>query len=161
MPTDTVYLLKQNNDRILVGKIVENKIDLKLNTHITDVNYFNYKMLDFIKKDIKEDKFSENSDIIGKIQAGDITGYVVGIMKWRRCRGYLVIQKSNINVRFLAYLADHIFNPAVCFGTSSGFVEKKEVIQEFKEIIQKLKNQKDNQVLRLIENVKDSQFFLP
>lgn len=147
-------------NRLELGKICENyEIKLTQPTGIEFVDGLNRKVLEFIRDDIKNDKSLENPEII---KSGDITGCIVHIMKWRGCRGYLVVQISDLGVKYLVYLVDHRSHSASCFGTSSELVQKNQVLQEFKEIIQDLKKKYEiYKFFGKIGNVEDSQFFLP
>ena len=53
-------------------------------------------------------------------------------LKWRRCSGYMVLQKSAYCVRYLCYFTDIINNRGHSFGTSVEDIQNSQVIKFFK-----------------------------
>ena len=51
-------------------------------------------------------------------QNEDLTSVVIGMMKWRRCTGYILAQLSSRGVRCVVYLDDTVRHNAMSFGTS-------------------------------------------
>ena len=56
----------------------------------------------------------------------DLTSVVIGMMKWRRCTGYIVAQLSSRGVRCVVYLDDIVRHNAISFGTSPSCVEARD-----------------------------------
>ena len=62
-----------------------------------------------------------------------LSGLIFKILRWRRCTGYLVIQKSDYRTRFLCYLYDEIKHNAQSFGTSYFNITGNEIKIYFEE----------------------------
>ena len=64
------------------------------------------------------------------------------IMRWRRCTAYLLIQKSNNKVKYVAYLYDKVEHSATSFGTSchASLIQdiKAEFVKHKKRLLAKL-----------------------
>lgn len=113
-----IYIMKNN------GSLQEIKDD---NDVLPVIKELNKKICDFIKND--EDDGKDSYSYI--IKNGDISLNIFHTMRWRRCTGYLAIQKSNNGIRFLCYLDDTIKHHGQSFGTSVEFVSMKQVKDTF------------------------------
>ena len=126
------------NKTFNISMLDVSNIKQELFTGINTVDKFNEKILKLIKS--YEIEFHvQTSSIFDIIEAGDITGYLISKMTWRKCSAYLVIQTSNIGYRYLCYFYDHEHHTGA--GTSYNMVEYKEIINEFKKQIDKIKNE--------------------
>lgn len=120
MSLNTVFILKNDKSLQKIGTIDDVKNEIRINAiSVESVNYFNEQLFAFIKADSGID-----TDIDFNIKSYDITGIVFHILRWRRCTGYLVIQKSNRGIRYICYLYDKIKHNAQCFGTTCEFVSE-------------------------------------
>lgn len=99
---------------------VGNSITNELSSHIDAVNNFNAKFIEFLNKD-KDNMYFRDFEII-KSDNTDICGLIIERYRYRRCKGYFMIQKSNIGTRFLIYLHNYIYHSAECFGTSLDYI---------------------------------------
>ena len=68
-----------------------------------DIDGFNKQVLNFISTDD-----GINCEPRYFIFSNTLSGLIFKILKWRRCTGYLVIQKSDYRTRLLCYLHDEI-----------------------------------------------------
>ena len=87
-----------------------------------DIDNFNKQVLDFISNDD-----GLNCDPRHFVVSTTLSGLIFKILRWRRCTGYLVIQKSDYRTRFLCYLYDEIKHNAQSFGTSYFNITGKEI----------------------------------
>lgn len=70
----------------------------------------------------------------------DINVHIILEMRWRRCRGFLAIQKSSRGIRYLVYLADYVFHGAASFGTSAEYVDYDQVKTDFIKEVKKIRD---------------------
>ena len=138
MSLNTVYILKNDKSLKKIGTIDDEKNEIRINAISLDsVNYFNEQLFKFIKADS-----GMNTDVDFFIKSFDITGVIFHILRWRRCTGYFVIQKSDIGTRYICYLYDKIKHHSQSFGTTcecaaeqidtikSSFIEKSKIFSK-------------------------------
>ena len=126
---DIVYIKNDDKSLIDIGSIESGsgEISLKNSGYLpSSVLEFNTLMFDIIYKDNGYD-----TDVNIDIEAEDIKGKIIYIMRYRRCTVYLVIQKSNLGTRLLAYLYSKIKHSAQSFGTGCHQVDKKDILEHF------------------------------
>ena len=135
---DTVYIMNDDKSLIDIGSIesVSGRILLKNEGYLpSSVLKFNKLMFDIIHKDEGYD-----TDVNIDIEAEDIKGKIIYIMRYRRCTVYLVIQTSALGTRLLAYLYSKIKHSAQSFGTGCHQVDKKDILKHFpKDLLEKYK----------------------
>ena len=119
--------MKNDFSQIEIASInkLKNHITMKKNTGLSSIDIFNKQICEHISKDILDE-----SDTW--IQSEDIKGICYGIMRWRRCTSYLVIQISSRGIRHLCYFSDEIKHNATSFGTSMEHVKKQDVLDSMK-----------------------------
>ncbi len=71
----------------------------------------------------------------------DINLHIIYELRWRRCRGFMAIQKSACGTRYLVYLANYMFHSAVSFGTSAEIVDYSQIKECF---VKEVKRIRDN-----------------
>lgn len=124
---DTVYIMNDDKSLIDIGSIESGSGEISFENEEflpSSVSKFNTLMFDIIYKDK-----GYKTDI--DIKAEDIKGKIIYIMRYRRCTVYLVIQKSNLGTRLLAYLYSKIKHSAQSFGTGCHQVDKKDILEHF------------------------------
>jgi len=138
-----------------IGSIKKNQQNLKTVNIIKkdnnqDIDYFNEQVLDFISKND-----SINCEPQHFIFSNSLIGLIFKVLKWRRCTGYLVIQKSDYGTRFLCYLHDEIKHNAQCFGTSYYNVMGSEIKKYFDESYPLLLNnlKKAHNILKIEDSI--------
>ena len=70
---------------------------------------------------------------------GEITSIVIHVLRWRRCDGYVVAQKSDLGIRVIVYLYDNIRHSGG-MGTSSLLVNAEELTPDMRKAITKHKS---------------------
>jgi hypothetical protein len=70
------------------------------------------------------------------LRSEDIVSVVFGVIKWRRCTGFLVFQKSNQGHRFLFYVCDKIMHHGISFGTDCYGIRIDEIVKDFHELVE-------------------------
>ena len=135
---DIVYIMNDDKSLIDIGSI-EAESGLIL---LKNEGYLPSSVLKFNKKifsKICEDEgYDTNVNI--DIEAEDIKGKIIYIMRYRRCTVYLVIQTSSLGTRLLAYLYSKIKHSAQSFGTGCHQVDKKDILEHFpKDFLEKYK----------------------
>lgn len=124
---DYVYIMKSDHTLQKIGTITSSNNMVNVNKiGISSVDNFNSQLLDYIKYDN-----SYSTNVFHVIESEDIFGIVFYILRWRRCTGYLVIQKSNRGVRYLCYLYSKIKHSAQSFGTSCENVDYSVIKEAF------------------------------
>ena len=126
---DTVYIMNDDKSLIDIGSIESGSGEISFENEEflpSSVSKFNKKIFSKICED-KGYKTVVNIDI----EAEDIKGKIIYIMRYRRCTVYLVIQKSNLGTRLLAYLYSKIKHSAQSFGTGCHQVDKKDILEHF------------------------------
>jgi len=125
---DTVYIMNDNHLEE-IGSIESGSGEISFENEEflpSSVSKFNTLMFDIIYKDK-----GYETDVNIDIEAEDIKGKIIYIMRYRRCTVYLVIQKSNLGTRLLAYLYSKIKHSAQSFGTGCHQVDKKDILEHF------------------------------
>lgn len=103
---------EKRSNHIDIGTInpCENTTKLTKYVNIGSVDEYNQQVLNFILNHCKShdtDKYTyENMSNLTKITAGDITGTVISMLKWRVCYGYIILQQSERGVRYMTYLVE-------------------------------------------------------
>lgn len=136
MSINTVFILQNNKSLKKIGTINDKNKEIRIILSSVDsVNYFNEQVFQFINAD---NGLYTNVNFI--IKSFDITGVIFHILRWRRCTGYFVIQKSNKGTRYICYLYDKIKHNGQSFGTTcevvaddidnikSTFIEKSKIL---------------------------------
>lgn len=121
--TDSLFLIDKHIVPIKIGEITDDNSKLTLIIpNNSQVNEFNKHILDLVYKDKGYETPSE------RIVVDDVTGIIIDVLRWRRCTGYVVLQKSlygKIKYRMLIYLFDKVKHSAVSFGTNIDIVVKQ------------------------------------
>ncbi|VVU94380.1 hypothetical protein CPAV1605_102 [seawater metagenome] len=112
MDSGDVFIVKNNNEFVKVGNIANQGISIQP-CGINNVDLFNEKIIEYIRS---ADRIK--TEVYDFIETKEIIGMVVHILRWRRCTGYLVLQKSFAGNRIICYLHDKVVHSAQCFGTS-------------------------------------------
>jgi len=133
-----IFIMQPDSSKIKIGEIYLTKTGaerIKIeSTENETIDNFNKKVAGFIKKD---DGIFNNE--LHFIFSDDMVGMIFHIMRWRRCTGYLVIQKSHKGTRYLAYLHDKIKHSSTAFGTTCDLVNFKDIKEGYKKELPKLK----------------------
>jgi hypothetical protein len=76
--------------------------------------------------------FISTFEVVSQDGVERITSYATDLLRWRRCTGMVVIQKSNRGPRFLLYLYDEVFHHGSGFGTDCNLSLEyaREIIKE-------------------------------
>ena len=149
-----IFIMKPNSSKIKIGEIYFTKTGTKSitieNTKNETVNNFNRKIIEFIKED---NNIEDNIPFF--VFSDDMVGMIFHIMRWRRCTGYLVIQKSDNGTRYLAYLHDKIKHSSTSFGTTCNLVKFKDIKEGYQKELPKLKEEinKAEKILLLKESI--------
>lgn len=117
MNSGNVYIFKDTNDFTCIGKINVESVTINP-IQLDSVNNFNQKILEYISQD---DNIKD--EVYDFIETNEIIGLVIKILRWRRCTGFIVLQKSNAGTRVICYLYDKIKHGAQSFGTDYIHVE--------------------------------------
>lgn len=162
--SNKVLVWKNNLDYLDIGKIEETtqnkqKIVQTLFTGLTSVDNFNKSILDLIESYETKDFNPKFYNIFDMIQVEDINGFIISQLKWRRCSAYLVIQTSKTGFRYLCYFYDKIHHYGESFGTSYKLVEKKDIINAFRNKCDQIKDNVDfNKFPELRESIFNQNF---
>ena len=134
-----VFIMKNDGSLLKVATINDRKqielLNESLYESLSSVTNFNKGIIN----KIVDLEFDSDEDISYFYESEDIMGFMFYKLNWRRCSGYMVLQKSSNGVRYLCYLIDVINHQAQSFGTSVEDVEKSQVIEFFKKKSVKLK----------------------
>lgn len=151
-----LYLIKKDHKQ---KKIATNSGDGKIgfnNSGISSVDDFNRLIANYVFSD--EDYCDTSIFPPHIIKSEDITGFIIHRMMWRRCIGYLVIQKSSKQVRYLCYLSTRAVHNALSFGTSHENVSVPSITDNYmkyvKEMIKKLDEYKE--IIKIVDMISAS-----
>ena len=144
---------------IKIGTVSQTNITRCCNVNAEGVNEFNDKVLKIIQNDLKH-QFDFKSGKPAEFEVIDnnkISGIVFHVIKWRGCRGYCIIQKSDVGTRFLFYLHDFIYHSAASFCTTSNIVisNKVETLVAYKEAYEKFLKETSKYIViaKILENI--------
>jgi hypothetical protein len=70
----------------------------------------------------------------------DINFHIIYEMRWRRCRGFLAIQKSELGTRYMVYLANYKYHSSASFGTSAEVVDYNQIKEYFIKEVKKIRD---------------------
>ncbi len=132
MDSGDVFIVKNNNEFVKVGNLGNDGISIEP-SGIDNVDLFNKKVIEYIRS---ADRIK--TEVYDFIETPEIVGMVVHILRWRRCTGYLVLQKSFAGNRVICYLLDKVVHSAQCFGTSYLEVKNADIKTVLQLTLQKL-----------------------
>jgi hypothetical protein len=129
-----VLIMKSDGSLQQIGTIDEQSGTINVNSiNIPSVDDFNSKVFRYILGDK-----NHLIDTFEVIKSEDILGIVFHIMRWRRCTGYLIVQKSDNGIRYLCYMYDKIVHGAQSFGTNPELVKMDDVKNEMQDALRRL-----------------------
>lgn len=124
-----IFILKNENDKtdnglVKIADVFENNnIEIK-NQDVNNVNIQNKKLCDIIVKNnsLLVDDEIRKKILFKPIITSDILSIIVDIIFWRRATAFLVIQKSDIGIRYLCYITNKITHYGQSFGIDINYV---------------------------------------
>ena len=129
IPKYNIFIIKNEDDKtdnglIKVADVFENN-NIKIKSQdVNNVNIQNKKLCDIIVKNNSCSLSNEEKEeiLFKPIITGDILSIIVDIIFWRRATAFLVIQKSDIGIRYLCYITNKITHYGESFGIDINYV---------------------------------------